>query len=152
MQWDYTTLHYTTLRRTTRYNKHVQSECDPYWSYTSSQMFIYILQTKYKQLRASIWSGSLSYNFGVTAVWVHICQPGVLQNFSISIYWWRQWGSATALCKTFLLRMLNDSCAGRNPTKGCSADWRREEEVTSYQLYVTSNNFEIYHGYYKIWS
>jgi hypothetical protein len=32
---------------------------------------------------------------------------------------------ATALCKTFLLRMLNDSWAGRNPTKGCSADWRR---------------------------
>jgi hypothetical protein len=24
---------------------------------------------------------------------------------------------ATALCKTFLLRMLNDSCAGRNPTR-----------------------------------
>jgi hypothetical protein len=32
---------------------------------------------------------------------------------------------ATALCKTFLLRMLNVSWAGRNPTKGCSADWRR---------------------------
>jgi hypothetical protein len=32
---------------------------------------------------------------------------------------------AKALCKTFLLRMLNDSWAGRNPTKGCSADWRR---------------------------
>jgi hypothetical protein len=31
---------------------------------------------------------------------------------------------ATALCKTFLLRMLNDSWAGRNPTKGCSANWR----------------------------
>jgi hypothetical protein len=27
--------------------------------------------------------------------------------------------------KAFLLRMLNDSWAGRNPTKGCSADWRR---------------------------
>jgi hypothetical protein len=24
---------------------------------------------------------------------------------------------ATALCKTFLLRMLNDSLAGRNPTR-----------------------------------
>jgi hypothetical protein len=32
---------------------------------------------------------------------------------------------ATALCKTVLLRMLNDSWAGRNPTKGCSAAWRR---------------------------
>jgi hypothetical protein len=32
---------------------------------------------------------------------------------------------ATALCKTFLLTMLKDSWAGRNPTKGCSADWRR---------------------------
>jgi hypothetical protein len=32
---------------------------------------------------------------------------------------------ATALCKTFLLRMLNYSWAGQNPTKGCSADWRR---------------------------
>jgi hypothetical protein len=32
---------------------------------------------------------------------------------------------ARALCKTFLLRMLNDSWGGRNPTKGCSADWRR---------------------------
>jgi hypothetical protein len=32
---------------------------------------------------------------------------------------------ATALCKTFLLRMLNESWAGRNPTKGCSVDWRR---------------------------
>jgi hypothetical protein len=32
---------------------------------------------------------------------------------------------ATAFCNTFLLRTLNDSWAGRNPTKGCSADWRR---------------------------
>jgi hypothetical protein len=31
---------------------------------------------------------------------------------------------AMTLCKTFLLRMLSDSWAGRNPTKGCSADWR----------------------------
>jgi hypothetical protein len=29
--------------------------------------------------------------------------------------------------KTFLLRMLNDSWAGRNPTKGCSAYWRRRK-------------------------
>jgi hypothetical protein len=29
---------------------------------------------------------------------------------------------AMALCKTFLLRMLNDSRAGQNPTKSCSAN------------------------------
>jgi hypothetical protein len=38
---------------------------------------------------------------------------------------------ATALCKTYLLRMLNDSLACRNPTKGCSADEEEEEEVNS---------------------
>jgi hypothetical protein len=27
------------------------------------------------------------------------------------------------------LRMLNDSWAGRNPTKGCSADWRRRRRL-----------------------
>jgi hypothetical protein len=32
---------------------------------------------------------------------------------------------AKALCKTFLLRMLNGSWAVRNPPKGCSAHWRR---------------------------
>jgi hypothetical protein len=37
----------------------------------------------------------------------------------------RGWTLATALCKTFLLRMLNDSSAGQNPPKGCSADRRR---------------------------
>jgi hypothetical protein len=41
-----------------------------------------------------------------------------------------QVGGLTCRCqrhsvKPFLLRMLNDSWAGRNPTKGCSADWRR---------------------------
>jgi hypothetical protein len=38
---------------------------------------------------------------------------------------------AKALCKTFLLRILNDGRAGRNPTKGCSADWRRRCDKTS---------------------
>jgi hypothetical protein len=36
---------------------------------------------------------------------------------------------ATALCKSFLLRILSDSWAGRNPTKGCSADWRRRRRT-----------------------
>jgi hypothetical protein len=36
---------------------------------------------------------------------------------------------ATVLCKTSLLRMLNDSWAGRNPTKGCSGDWRRRRII-----------------------
>jgi hypothetical protein len=36
--------------------------------------------------------------------------------------------------KTFLLRKLNDSWAGRNPTKGCSADWRRSAVYRSKRL------------------
>jgi hypothetical protein len=35
---------------------------------------------------------------------------------------------ATALCKTFLLRMLNDSCAGRNPTRVVVPIEEEEEE------------------------
>jgi hypothetical protein len=33
-----------------------------------------------------------------------------------------------ALCKTFLLRMLNDSCAGRNPTRDVVRTEEEEEE------------------------
>jgi hypothetical protein len=35
---------------------------------------------------------------------------------------------ATALCKTFLLRMLNDSWAGRNPTRVVVPTEEEEEE------------------------
>jgi hypothetical protein len=31
--------------------------------------------------------------------------------------------------KTFVLRMLNNSWAGRIPPKGCSADWRRRRSI-----------------------
>jgi hypothetical protein len=41
---------------------------------------------------------------------------------------------ATALCKPFLLRMLNNSWAGRNPPKGCSADWRRRRSYILYKI------------------
>ena len=36
---------------------------------------------------------------------------------------------ATALSKNFLLRRLNDSWAVQNPTRGCSADWRRRRST-----------------------
>jgi hypothetical protein len=46
----------------------------------------------------------------------------ILQVGGLTCRW--QWHSV----KTFLLRMLNDSWAGQNPTKGCSADWRRRSK------------------------
>jgi len=86
MHWHYTTLHYTTLHYTTLRRTTQHTARDPYGSYTSSQMSVYILQTKCKQLRACIWSGSLSCNFSVTAFWTCIFQPGELQNFNTLIY------------------------------------------------------------------
>jgi hypothetical protein len=43
---------------------------------------------------------------------------------------------ATALCKTFLLRMLNDSRAGRNPTRVVVPI--EEEEDEFYHIYIYS--------------
>jgi hypothetical protein len=53
--------------------------------HTPRQIFVYKLQAKYKKQPVFTWSGSLSYNFGVTAGWA------VLYKLNILIYWWWQW-------------------------------------------------------------
>jgi len=42
-------------------------------------------------MRASISSGSLSYDFGETAFSIYVCQIGVFQDFNFLIYWWLKW-------------------------------------------------------------
>jgi len=88
----YTTLHYTTLRRTTQYTAHIPSWRYACGFYTSSQLFLYIQETKYEQLWACIRNGSLSYNFGVTAYWLYTCQSCVFHNNTFLMNWWRRWG------------------------------------------------------------
>jgi hypothetical protein len=48
---------------------------------------------------------------------------------------------ATALCKTFLVRMLNDSSAGRNPTRvvvPIEEEEEEEEEEEFYYIVITN--------------
>jgi hypothetical protein len=55
----------------------------------------------------------------------------LLQVGGLSCHWQRHF------VKPFLLRMLNDNWAGRNPTKGCSADWRRRS------IFINSKYLDI---------
>jgi hypothetical protein len=41
--------------------------------HTLRHMLVYMMQTKYKQLQAGTWRGSLSFSFGVTAWWISMC-------------------------------------------------------------------------------
>jgi hypothetical protein len=63
-------------------------------------MFVYVLQTKYKGLRACTWRVSLSYNFSAIVLWIYTIQPCLFYTFNDyinllifnnNILWW-QWG------------------------------------------------------------
>jgi len=57
----------------------------PLGSHKSKQMFVYMLQTKYKLLRACTLRGSLSQSFNIISLSTDASQLCVFQNFNVLI-------------------------------------------------------------------
>jgi len=89
----YTTLHYTTLHYIAGHNKlHTFSQdAIPVDHTHPGRCPCRHTENKIQKVRACIWSGSLSYDFGVTAFSIYVYQIGVILDFNILIYWWWKW-------------------------------------------------------------